>query len=386
MSIEQRENADYLKLKAENREKISEYIVGSKDGKADFYPRYIQIEQTNKCNARCIMCNHFYLANNGASDISDDVMEQIVNVLPFCETVMLNGDGEPFLSSNIVENIKTMSKYGVEIGTNTNLSYVPGELWFYLQNNFKFLNISCDAATRKTYELIRRGLSYDYFISNLEKLERTAPGLKKNLDCVVMKQNILELPQIVKLASDYGIANVKFHRLGINPCIGNQDDEAEYYYALLDEKMKIAIELGKKLKVNVGFPDFQRKQNTDKLLDEEMFEFEVEKRYEQARSLYGGLSLETDYYSELATMEQIKKQQWCSEKICQWAIERCYVDLKGNVTTCCFNMKKYMGNLLENSFDEIWNGETYRELRKMMAELKLPDFCRQCNWIKESKF
>lgn len=67
MSIEQRENADYLKLKAENRKKILDYVVGSNDGKADFYPRYIQIEQTNKCNARCIMCNHFYLANNGAN-------------------------------------------------------------------------------------------------------------------------------------------------------------------------------------------------------------------------------------------------------------------------------------------------------------------------------
>lgn len=386
MSIEQRENADYLKLKAENRKKILDYVVGSNDGKADFYPRYIQIEQTNKCNARCIMCNHFYLANNGANDISSAVMNQLVSIMPFCETIMLNGDGEPFLSSNIVENIKVMSMFGVEIGTNTNLCYIPDELWGYLNSSFKFLNISCDGATKKTYEMIRRGLSFDCFLSNLAKLGRIAPGLKKNIDCVVMKQNILELPQIVKLAADYGITNVKFHRLGINPCIGNQDDEVEYYYALLYEKMKIAKEVGENLHVTVNFPNFERRQNIDKLLEKETFGIEVEKRFGQASSLYGGLSLETDYYSELATMEQIKKQQWCSGKICQWAIERCYIDLKGNVTTCCFNMKKYMGNLLEKSFDEIWNGETYRELRKMMAELKLPDFCRKCNWIKESRF
>ncbi len=59
------------------------------------------------------MCNHFYLANNGANDISSAVMNQLVSIMPFCETIMLNGDGEPFLSSNIVENINI--EKGLEI-------------------------------------------------------------------------------------------------------------------------------------------------------------------------------------------------------------------------------------------------------------------------------
>jgi len=77
---------------------------------------------------------------------------------------------------------------------------------------------------------------------------------------------------------------------------------------------------------------------------------------------------------------------WNAGKACQWALERCYVDIRGNVTTCCYNMRKNMGSLMEKSFDEIWNGEEYKEFRKLMSKGILPGFCSECNWIKESKF
>lgn len=386
MIIEKFDSVDYGQLKRKNTEKIENYTVGIHNGNVDFYPRYIQIEQTNRCNARCIMCNHFYLSNKGASDISNEVLKKIEGVLPFCETVMLNGDGEPFLSSNIVDNIKRISSFGIKIGTNTNLCYVPEELWWYLKNDFKFLNISCDGATLGTYEMIRRGLSYDCFVANLARLDKMAPKLKKSIDCVIMKQNIIELSDIVQLASNYGIDCVKFHRLGINPCIGNQNDDAEYYYAKLMDSLYEAEELGRRLGIKVCFPFFEDRTKSYCHLDKDSFAAEIEKRFEQSCLKYGNLSLENDYYSELVTVDEMSRKQWFAGKNCQWAIERCYIDLKGNVTTCCFNMKKYMGNLLLNTFDEIWNGETYKELRKMMTAKALPDFCRNCNWIKEACF
>lgn len=386
MILEKNIDKDYRELKNQNAKKIASYNDENSDGTVDFYPRYIQIEQTNKCNARCIMCNHFYLSNKGASDISSDVMRRMIGVLPYCKTVMLNGDGEPFLSDNIVENIKLISSFGVEIGTNTNLSYVPEELWHHFKCDFKFLNISCDGATTETYEMIRQGLSYGTFIENLEKLDKIAPKLKKNIDCVIMKQNIMELSRIVELASNYGISCVKFHRLGVNPCIGNQNDEAEYYYAKLMDNIYAAEELGGKLGVNVSFPCFKDRTKEDYHFDENSFKTEIEKRFEESCLKFGDLSLGNDYYSELVTPDDIKRNQWFADKVCQWAIERCYIDLKGNVTTCCFNMKKYMGNLLINTFDEVWNGETYKELRRIMSKKILPYFCRNCNWIKESRF
>ena len=59
-------------------------------------------------------------------------------------------------------------------------------------------------------------------------------------------------------------------------------------------------------------------------------------------------------------------------KICRWAVERCYIDLNGSLTTCCYDVSHRYGNLKEQSFREIWNGPLYRKLRREMVKGRLP--------------
>ena len=51
------------------------------------------------------------------------------------------------------------------------------------------------------------------------------------------------------------------------------------------------------------------------------------------------------------------------------------VDIDGNVKVCCFN-KIDMGNLNNDSVDNIWNNEKYQELRQ---RLKNNDFSYGCD-------
>jgi radical SAM protein with 4Fe4S-binding SPASM domain len=50
-----------------------------------------------------------------------------------------------------------------------------------------------------------------------------------------------------------------------------------------------------------------------------------------------------------------------------------YINLRGDLSPCCMVLNKNccVGNILENSFDEIWNGPQYREFRE-------GSLCRQC--------
>lgn len=376
----------YERQKEENRIKINQYVLSESSGNVDFYPAYIQIEQTNRCNAECIMCNHFYLGNRGGADLSPAVIAKIEPILPYCETIMLNGDGEPFLCSSIEDNIKLFNKYGVKIGTNTNMCFVPDGLWQFFADTFGFLNISCDGATAETFEMIRRGLKWDIFLSNLARLRDSAPLLKKNFDCVVSKQNVKDLPDIVKLAAAYGIHAVRFHRLGVNPCIGNETDQAEYYYEILREHLDLARIIGNDLGVAVDCPSYQATVKQIALPTREEMINEISERKIRSFKKMGSTTLADDYYSQTVSEECWSNDIWLSNKVCQWGIERCYIDIQGNITTCCFNMKKNMGSLKNMSFDEIWNGWSYIEFRKLMAKKMLPGFCKNCNWIKEAKF
>lgn len=367
------------------------------------------------------MCNHFYLGNRGCDDLDPAVMESMEPILPYCETVMLNGDGEPFLCPSIEQNIRRLGKYGVKIGTNTNLCYMPESVWPLIAESFGFLNISCDGGTRETFEMVRQGLKWETFTRNLARLDKAAPQLRKNLDCVVMRQNLRELPDIVELAAAYGMQAVRFHRLGVNPCIGNELDQAEYYYDILQEQLLAAQRLGQSLGVRVLVPTYQcpachapadlvqtrrdpahhvsANQGPEKrsmanqgaswqsdLPTREAMAEEIAQRKARAAAMMRDASLADDYYSEAVTARDFSEGTWASGKVCQWAVERCYIDIRGNVTTCCYNMKKHMGSLKDQSFDEIWNGENYAAFRRLMAAHSLPGFCKGCNWIKESRF
>ena len=106
------------------------------------------------------MCNHLYTGNRGAKDIDLDVLYALEDILKYAETVMLNGDGEPFLYGNIDKSLALFGKYEVKVGMNTNFTVVPEQLWNDMGHAFSFLNISCDGAEKDLYESIRKGLCF----------------------------------------------------------------------------------------------------------------------------------------------------------------------------------------------------------------------------------
>ena len=87
-----------------------------------FYPMIIQLEHTNHCNARCIMCGHANVDKQKCFDMSSDTFSKIEELLPFCKYVGLHGYGEPFLAKDLIGKFEIYKKYGVRLYANTNLS------------------------------------------------------------------------------------------------------------------------------------------------------------------------------------------------------------------------------------------------------------------------
>lgn len=357
------------------------------DGAVSFYPKYLQIEHTTRCNARCIMCNHLYTGNREARDLNLDILYRMEDVLKYVETVMLNGDGEPFLYADIEKSLALLQKHAVLIGTNTNLTYIPDKVWGYLKDSFSFLNISCDGSSKALYEKIRKGLSFETFVKNLKKLNSVAPDLNKNLDCVLMRQNIGDMENLVRFAADHGFQSVKFHALGVNPMIGNMDDAPELYSHYLAEQVEKAKAAGKRLGMDVQTPfvsiseDGSIEGDLRRIAEEEPRSLE---RLKDAEAK--DIDLSFQYQRIQVTDGDLSPAPYAHGDICRWAIERCYVDLMGNVTTCCYDMRHAYGSLQKQSFDEIWNGPVYKKLRKEMLQGSLPKWCKYCQWIKQPVF
>jgi len=71
-----------------------------------------------------------------------------------------------------------------------------------------------------------------------------------------------------------------------------------------------------------------------------------------------------------------KKQRY---NLCPYPWFSFFIANNGDVVACCRDLehKTVLGNLLEQEFDEIWNGEKYRELRAALVE-KRPDDAAAC--------
>lgn len=357
------------------------------DGSVDFFPRYLQIEHTTRCNARCIMCNHLYTANRGAGDIDVNVLYGLEEILPYAETAMLNGDGEPLLYADIDQSLALLRKYGVKVGTNTNLTVIPDGLWAYFADSFAFLNISCDGSTAELYENIRKGLSFADFVKNLKKLNQVAPQLRKNLDCVLMRQNIGDMENLVRFAAEQGFASVRFHTLGVNPIIGNQKDAPMLYGHYLADNAEKAAQTAQALGIRIQLPAVVRPAEGSAALDlQRICDEEPAARVRVEKVAQYREKLSWQYLGTPVQPEDLTPATFAYGDLCRWAVARCYIDLHGNMTTCCYDVSHRYGNLKEQSFREIWNGPLYRQLRREMVQGRLPAWCRTCQWLKNPEF
>ena len=351
-------------------------------------PDYLQIETTSFCNAKCIMCSHYFSDNVGAARLGDLTLERMEDAIQLSRTISLNGMGEPFISDRLPDQIDYYASMGNKIVTNTNLSFLNERLISHINNHFEWIEVSCDGATKETYEAIRRNLSFETFLKNLFILKERCPHVRKHIASVVMRQNVHEMPELVRLACNAGASIITFMTLNSNIVIQNQKDEMRYYPKVLEYYSVKAIEMGEKCGIPVIVPNMNsldRSITYEEILDElnlmkqapfykDACELEKMKRTASVVSTY------------LKTHDEIQKDTKASDVrcwgICDWLLRQSYIDLKGNVAMCCRNQSFHTGNVNESgSFSAVWNSSFYQKLREIFYSGYVPEACLKCGLI-----
>lgn len=355
----------------------------------DTYPSQLQLESTGFCNAQCIMCSHYYAGNENASDIHSEMLEKLSEILPYLDIIIMHGNGEPFVSKSFNETVDLYASYGIRLTTNTNLSVLTEEHIKRINKYFDSIRISCDACTKEIYEGIRQNLMFDRFISNVVKLRDLCPDVPKVMASVLMRQNIEQIPQMVEFAAQYGFQEIVFSNLGTSLIVENEMDNISHYPFLAARQLRNALETGERCGIKVTIPSsFDLSLKNETLCTEELqrihaapffkTETEVQAIREFAKFVVG------DQYR---IVEELSDCLWeddlfSCEGICEWCIEKPYINLKGDVFVCCINDSYRIGNIFEyDSFMELWNNDTYKKIRGLFYKGKLPGFCDNCQFI-----
>lgn len=283
---------------------------------------------TYRCNAKCHMCNTWQYPTERGKEIKAGTLEKLPE-LSFCNVT----GGEPFLREDLDEIVAVLKKKAKRVVISTNGFYTERVLAVAKKNPDIGVRISIEGLPAANDEL--RGLKdgFDHGLRTLLELRRM--GLKDiGFGITVSDRNARDMIELYSLAESMGL---EFATAAVH--------NSNYFH-------KFDNRITKQKEVLECF---------EELIGELL-------RSKKAKSWFRA-------YFNYGLMNYIKGGPRLLP--CEAGSENFFVDPSGEVFPCngledsLWNGS--MGNLKEQSFDEIWNGERAKKVREMVK--KCPKNC-----------
>jgi putative metalloenzyme radical SAM/SPASM domain maturase len=175
------------------------------------HPAKLFVETTTRCNLRCRMCVK-QTAGNGVQegDLSPRTFEALEPALPGLEALVLSGIGEPLLHPLLeafIRRARVLMPGSGSIGFQTNgllLDEVRGRS--LVEAGLDRICLSVDAVSPASFERIREGGAVGAVDRALRALSlaRSGSRLRVGVEFVAMRDNIRELPSVLRWAAARG--------------------------------------------------------------------------------------------------------------------------------------------------------------------------------------
>jgi radical SAM protein with 4Fe4S-binding SPASM domain len=316
----------------------------------------LQIEPVGQCNLRCQMCAIQFRKDGPPHGplafLAFDDFKRLVEGFGDIDELQLQGLGEPTMHPQFFEMVAWASARGIRVSTNSNLT-----LWSErrarecVESGLATLHVSLDAATPALYERIRRGAHFSKVIRNLRRVMAARRALQSPLHVrvvtVLMRQNLHELPAVVRLASAEGVDDVFVQYL----CHDFEEPSLLHEYRPMRE--------------------FVLEQALDGVPPETLA-----RAFGQARTaaVQCGVNLRLPPLERRAAPVVIPR--------CDWPWRGAYVSYRGDAMPCCMVStpdRINFGNMLEHGVAEVWSGAAYQRFREQLANDAPSAICRSCS-------
>ena len=340
-------------------------------------PSHIWIEPTNRCNTRCRHCEHYH--QNFGADISDELYEKITSssVTQNVRRIDLVGYGEPLLARHFDRLFDDWISRGSFISFTTNGILLRDEerLKKFVRSRIQIV-FSIDGACKETYELARPYIKWEKTLETLEMLKNAADeaGSEKQFSLrfnfVAMKDTLGGLPDVIRLGAHYGVHDIMVLPLSgehINKEIPEQFLEGlpEPYIPAVRKAVDKARRTGIRLLLPPTYNDTLWK--TASPLQKLSLLLSVQYRRGLRRLL------------EVLCHGRGPKAK-AGLRLCMSPWQDTYFSSDGRVEPCCF-LGNTLGDMNQENWDEIWNGQHYRSLRRTIHSWNPTSLCRYCGFI-----
>lgn len=303
-------------------------------------PVTVELDMTNTCNHCCPECVVNYYQLNDHSSLSREFAESIIDQLAEAGVrgLIFTGGGEPLCNPHTPDMVVRAKNRGMDVGFITNGQLFDEESAGKILENCLWVRVSLDAATPEVF-LKTHGKdekSFRKVVENLRMLIRIKKGL--NSKCTVgvgylsSSDSRGELQEATLLSKNLGVDYIQFRPMQIH-----RGGDFQYDWEDVMDEIKACLKHGE-------------------------YGFEVlysQHKYEMMKRSDYGRDYEKCYGHQFAAV----------------------VSASGRMYICCHlrGYEKYcIGDLKNNTFEEIWNSEHRREVYENIDFKDCIPLCR-CN-------
>lgn len=337
---------------------------------------HVQMDITTRCNLRCVMCarEQYPPANE---DMPLASFRRVADQLFDRAAVLtLSCGAEPLMSPHFAEALDIAVRYRVpRVEFVTNGTLLSEDLIHkIIDTKVTTIEVSIDGARASTYERIRKGAVFEHVLKNLETLrlakasrQTRQPHVKLNF--VMMRSNIEELPSFVELAARLGATEVAPQHLVVYEDAQTQGESLYDHQELADDVILRARRAARRHGLIFRMPPLFRDERglLGRAWHRAQYAAEVFRHYGWARAAELGKKL-------------IRRQCAVGRTACTMPWEFVLLNPHGAVLPCnVWYDEPPMGNILGQSFAEIWHGEQYKLLREeLRGQRPLRRVCEHC--------
>ncbi len=323
-------------------------------------PGYVQIEPVGQCNLRCQMCA-IQFRRDGPADgppafMSFETFTRVLDQFTGVRELHLQGLGEPMMHPRFFDMVAYAAGKGIVVTTNSNLTLLtPRRAERCVTSGLHSLHVSIDGATAETYERIRARARFDQVVRNVRLVvdaRRRLGGRLPHLHMVtvVMRQNLAELPEIVRLAHRLSLESLFVQHL----CHDFGESTLPAQYGPMREFVQ-----------------------DESLLEEDLER--VEHYFSRARAV----ARELGFPVRLPRARPRRHAPGTpGPQRCDWPWRGAYLDYRGYAMPCCMVStadRIHFGNMAEQGVERIWNGTAYQAFRDRLASDVPPEICASCS-------
>ncbi len=323
-------------------------------------PEYVQIEPVGECNLHCRMCPILYRKEQPGAFMPFDKFISLINQFEGLRELHLQGLGEPLMHPRFFDMVRYAAARGIRVTTNTNLTLLnSARAEQCVTSGLDVLHVSLDAVTPEKYEYIRTGSRWRWILSALERLHAARrrhaaqrPGL--HLVAVLMKNNLQELPGIVRFAARWSFEEVFVQHLSHD---FGEPSLPDRYTPLRDF---VRLETLSGTSTGSGMPD-------------------TAAVFEESRAL----AREHNLRLRLPSLRPKRHAPGTpGRQRCDWPWRGAYISYDGFAMPCCMVStpdRIHFGNAVRDGVASVWDNAPYTRFRAELESEHPPAVCHSCS-------